>query len=81
MLIIIKYGSLVILSLNYYQQHIYHLISVHVGSLSKLYTIFVNGRLAILKNLGCLQLKTELNGEKGCVKISRYVQFSGHILI
>ena len=46
-----------------------------------LYTIFINGRLAILKNLRCLQLKRELNDEKGCVKISHYVQFSGHILI
>ena len=32
-------------------------------------------------NLGCLRVKKELNDKKGCVKISHYVQFSGHIPI
>ena len=36
-------------------------------------TIFINARLAILKNLKCLKLKKELNTKKDYVKMSHYV--------
>ena len=37
------------------------------------YTIFINGSLAILKNLRRLQLRKELNDKKDRVKMSHYV--------
>ena len=46
-----------------------------------LFTIFINGRLAILKRLKYLQLKEELDNKKYRVKMSHYEKFLGHILI
>ena len=40
---------------------------------SSRYTKFINGRLAILKKLKCLQLKKELNKKKDRIKRSHYV--------
>ena len=35
--------------------------------------VYINGCLAILKNLRCLQLKKELNDKKDRVKVSHYL--------
>ena len=40
-------------------------------ALNRINTVFINGRLAILKDLKCLQLKKELNTKKDCVKMSQ----------
>ena len=37
---------------------------------NRVYTIFINGRLAILKSLKWLEPKKELNTKKNCVKMS-----------
>ena len=38
-------------------------------------TIFIDGRLAVLNNLKCMQLNRELNNKKDRVKMTHYVLF------